>query len=296
MGFSTILISNKIGKVEMAKSEKIHNYQSDQYFSDDNPVKVIFYRQGENGATYHNHDFYEIAIVLSGSGYHKTLHNKIPFSKGSIFFMDIGEPHGYQIDEEFDIINCLFHPDYLEKIGISGEALFPKAGYEAGVHLDPESEEFETIVSELKKIDEEQQSDNSFKVEVISHMFATVVLRIQREFAKLTVNEKFSEQARIVKEYINENLSDEIKIDQIAQAASLAPSYLSRHFKEITGYNLTELINECRIQKACLLLQESGADVETLWQDIGYKSKVYFYRSFKKVTGTTPVKYKKQYS
>ena len=58
----------------------------------------------------------------------------------------------------------------------------------------------------------------------------------------------------------------------------MSKSYLSRVFKECTGYTVNEYINVNRIQQARKLLAETPLPVSDIASSLGYESVTYFER------------------
>ena len=55
-----------------------------------------------------------------------------------------------------------------------------------------------------------------------------------------------------VMEYVNDNLADEIYLDTLAEKLNISSGYLSTYFKEKTGINMMDYINEARVRKAAV--------------------------------------------
>lgn len=92
-------------------------------------------------------------------------------------------------------------------------------------------------------------------------------------------------------EYITDNIaSNQLCLMTIAAHFDLSPSYLSRYFKSRTNINLTEFINEKRIELSKQYLAEGYSVLETA-RMVGYENDITFRRIFKKMTGITPGKY-----
>ena len=59
--------------------------------------------------------------------------------------------------------------------------------------------------------------------------------------------------------------------------------------------NFTDYINEYRIEEAKQLIQDNSLyTIEAIGNQSGFNSKSAFYKAFKKITNTTPAKFKKQ--
>lgn len=111
--------------------------------------------------------------------------------------------------------------------------------------------------------------------------------------------------AEYVLELDNEKLA-RIRIKDICKTFRLNASFLSRKFKHERKTVLCEFIQQVKIQRAILLLQQDQVrqkilcdqklkklSINLLAAHLGYSSTEYFIRCFKKRTGVSPHKYRK---
>lgn len=91
--------------------------------------------------------------------------------------------------------------------------------------------------------------------------------------------------------YKNPNL----KLPDVAKRLNILPHRLSQLINENLGKSFSLFINEYRVQEAQqqLLIKEEYT-LEAIGYECGFNSKSSFYATFKKLTGTTPAKYKNQ--
>lgn len=94
-------------------------------------------------------------------------------------------------------------------------------------------------------------------------------------------------------DYILLNLGNPLTQSRIAEEIHVNPSYLSRKFKEEMGINLTEFINQKRIEEAKLYLQRGNITVTDVAFLVGFNDLNYFIKVFKKLTSFTPTQYVK---
>ncbi|UPK41392.1 response regulator transcription factor [Paenibacillus pabuli] len=92
--------------------------------------------------------------------------------------------------------------------------------------------------------------------------------------------------------YINNNLEKDLSLVRLAELNHFNPSYLSRFFKQETGINLSEFIDNCRIRRAKELLGNTELMVREVALEVGYEAAHSFTRLFKKLTGMTPQEYR----
>ena len=95
------------------------------------------------------------------------------------------------------------------------------------------------------------------------------------------------------KKFIHNNYNKDITLDSTASSVHLNPSYFSRMFKQEIGINFIDYVSEYRIKKAKELLRDGIYKVKEISKMIGFNDEKYFYKVFKKLTGSTPSKFKK---
>lgn len=98
----------------------------------------------------------------------------------------------------------------------------------------------------------------------------------------------------LIAEYIDKHLAEEIYLDVLAEKFKMSGGYLSSYFKSKTGMNIIEYINETRIKKAAVLLDDEELRIREAAELVGYKNITSFNRMFKKYMGLTPSEYRKR--
>lgn len=93
--------------------------------------------------------------------------------------------------------------------------------------------------------------------------------------------------------YLSSNYSREISLDEISSYVNLSPSYFSTLFKQITGKTYKDYLNKVRIEESKLLLLNSNLSIIDIALATGFEDPGYFSKVFKKYTGLSPSKFKK---
>lgn len=96
------------------------------------------------------------------------------------------------------------------------------------------------------------------------------------------------------KRFIEANFKNSIKLADVAAAVNLSPIYFHNVFTAASGVTPHEYIIDCRITEAKKQLWNSATGLDFIAQDCGFGSTQYFSRIFKKCTGTTPGKYRRE--
>lgn len=95
-----------------------------------------------------------------------------------------------------------------------------------------------------------------------------------------------------INRYIYENLDKDLSLARLADLVYFNPSYLSRYYKQMTGKNLIEHLNEVRLNKAKVLLADKQIKVNDIARKLGFNSPSYFTAFFKKLANITPQEYR----
>ena len=94
-------------------------------------------------------------------------------------------------------------------------------------------------------------------------------------------------------EYIHSNYRKNISSSDAAKRFGFSTGYFSRFFSKKTGQNFTDALNIYRIEKAKeMLSHESNFKIDYIASATGFNSKMYFLKTFKKITGITPTEYR----
>lgn len=96
-----------------------------------------------------------------------------------------------------------------------------------------------------------------------------------------------------IREYIEQNISTELRVEEIAARVHISPNYLSQIFRQETGQTLRDYIAAERIRRAkdYLLMGKSLRETAQL---TGFSSDSYFVQKFRAAVNMTPKQFQKQ--
>ncbi|OCT10641.1 hypothetical protein A8709_22630 [Paenibacillus pectinilyticus] len=92
--------------------------------------------------------------------------------------------------------------------------------------------------------------------------------------------------------YLNAHYAETVRLEELAERFEISPAYLSRMFKEITGFSLVEYVSLVRVQEAQRLLATTKLKVIVIAEQVGFGSLVQFGRVFRQMTKMTPLRYR----
>ena len=111
--------------------------------------------------------------------------------------------------------------------------------------------------------------------------------------ARLKDKSTFKPITASILQYIQSNYYDNnFSLEKTSEKFKITPPYLSKLLKSETGTSFVDVLTNIRIQKAITMMDTSSLKIYEIAELVGYNNQYYFSRSFKKVTGLSPVQYK----
>ena len=97
--------------------------------------------------------------------------------------------------------------------------------------------------------------------------------------------------SRIV-DYIRSRLGQDIRLTELADVAGLSPHYFLQVFKNTFGTTPHRYLLQQRIEAAMQRLSRNGGSISEIGLELGFSDQSHFTRTFRRLTGTTPRRFK----
>ena len=165
------------------------------------------------------------------------------------------------------------------------------------------------VNSQAESLDEEE----SMSADLEEAYMATSVVEKQRYQAMVTLLAAFSLQLNklanqisteqesagedmieLALDYIDEHLSDPIRLDDVADALGISPFHFCRKFKAATGMTMTSYLSKERVNHANYALLNTSHRITDIAFDAGFQSLSQFNRSFARIVGLSPTLYRRE--
>lgn len=159
-------------------------------------------------------------------------------------------------------------------------------------HLDKDQiKEFEVCVDTIIK----SLNEKSFGYDIRVKACLSLLLLLANAATQSEVTDLGDISPDIIKDainYVNDNLTNDISIQTVADSLNISRSRLSHLFKDYTGTSLWNYIIARRIQYARTLLKQ-GESITTACYECGFKDYSHFVKVFSKINGVSPGRYAK---
>jgi len=247
----------------------------------------------------HTHDFYELAIVISGTANHVVGEYTYPIKRGDIFVIKGDVAHGYTQVNNLELIEIMYFPNLFMAADMRLSGL---PGFRSMFILEPEmrvhnhypftltlkDNDFDYVIAISDFIIQEfNKKTQNYEIVVKLSVFAL--------FAYLSVKcADSSEESHVTQilsnaiSYMQENLAQQVKISDIASNLFISSRHLCRLFKQYFDSTPGDYLMNMRLKHALTLLSKSNMKVADVAILCGFTDSSYFARTFKKAYGITP--------
>lgn len=251
----------------------------------------------------HSHQFVELVYILRGKCVQIIDGVEYPVIRGNLLLINEGQRHSMLCQPGTEYINILMKPQIIsQSMGHSGNAfsllvLKDFSDFKHTVNRDnccirfsgSERDQLELLLQWLLQEQQENRSGSALMLRsglnmLLIQMFRKMALPMHRTDAGIN-------DALLA--YLRECCAQRLTLEKTAESCGYEPSYFSRLFKRYTGKTFTGYLTDCRMDKACRLLENTQKSVDTVISECGFSDRTKFFRMFAARTGMTPLAYRK---
>ncbi|MBO4505417.1 MAG: helix-turn-helix transcriptional regulator [Lachnospiraceae bacterium] len=226
-------------------------------------------------------------ITLVGSNVvHTTYSSPGTASKWTYIFVDLEE-----LLAPYFPLNLFLDPVTLNSISRSYYSILP--GYE--------HPELRMLLNEVVKEMQEKKENYQYSVRGLFVSFLVHLTELYKSIEAPSSKEPSPARDKQLViapalDYIHNNYMQDFTIDDLAHVCEMSPTHFRRMFQSIMGTNPLDYLNNYRITKASMLLRSTEIPVLEISEEVGFRSVSSFNRHFADITGTSPLKWRKQMS
>lgn len=230
--------------------------------------------------------FPQIICTIRGKGCLRFDGNEYILTENSCFFLPAKYPH------EYFTVGDLWETHWVTFDGYAVSQILNSLGFSTAMvktlgDLSKLNRIFEKMIVALK-------SDRLFGEFTCSHLIYQYIIEFYREFFGILSYDSGDKSSVLmpILNYIDENLSENITLDDLCDIARITPQHLCRIFKKAFNLRPIEYISKKRVQKAKELLITTNRSIADISEQVGYHDSCYFGVVFKKYESVTPGQYR----
>ena len=249
------------------------------------------------------HDYYELYVCLSGKAKVKSGDKEFDLFEKDFLITPPGMHHTHNPDKTFlSSVSICFSAKGLDdtlicnKVGQLNDEKMNVLNILINEYINNYEFQPDSDIPYVKKVDykNEYAYPQMFKCGL-----EMILIQITRYFQDQTerteVNIQREYKKNKVVEYIKEHYKEKVVLEDIAKEFNYSVGHLCRKFKVEIGDSVVNYIIKYRISMAMrLLFERQDLSIEEIALDVGFNDVQFFDKTFKKLTGMTPGKYRKE--
>lgn len=250
----------------------------------------------------HRHVFFELVYVVGGSAEHHMENEITPLSPGDYFIIDPGSAHCYQNTCGFEIINCLFLPEYIDRALAdcpSLSALLSNRILQFGVPVDVRAADrtFHDTDGSVRRLifamEQEYAAKPTGYMELLRCYLTQALVCALRAAEAAEQAKSVHAATKAVTEYLHVHYAQPLALEKLSGMVGYTPQYLSGLFHRDTGMSIQEFLQRLRIEEACRLLAQKKWKMSRIALFVGYSDAKHFSRIFRRYKDISPREYQK---
>ena len=263
-------------------------------------------RSHKFGFHWHYHPEFEITYVVNGNGTRLVGDSSHDFENHDLIFVGSNLPHTWISHDDFgiegkemEVIVLQFSGQIIEnrareivELGNIGKLLEA-----SGRGLNFPKEVREEAGGILKQMPEQTGLKRyNLLLEILDLLGSSTFSPLSSEYYAPNYSQTNETRIGKVFEHIHDHYHQPLSIGVLADVASMNEAAFCRFFKKTTGKSAINYINDLRIGKACNLLNDADLSIGDVAFQSGFNNLTHFNRTFLKMKGTTPSRFRKAYT
>lgn len=243
----------------------------------------------------HFHPFTEFYFILDGSGKFSIEDKMIDVKKDDFMIINSNVGHSiYSSENDENLIYISFGVDsiFVKSVDKNDSLEEDKYYYNS---IDDMKEYF---FNSFNDIHNEFNSKKAYSKSMANAKASEFVITLLREFSdefKITNDIKINKQIDYIKNFIDNNYSEDIKLENLSKMAYMNKFHLISEFKQAYRVTPIEYLILKRIEVTKNLLISTNHSMEEISSIVGFNSQSYFNQVFKKKVGITPSQFRKNH-
>ncbi|HXU09342.1 MAG TPA: AraC family transcriptional regulator [Blastocatellia bacterium] len=238
----------------------------------------------------HSHSVFVVSALLAGHMTAAIGKDQFELSAGDVALTGVGQDHsaaGSEVEFVSIGVSAVLVNELVSEIGLVRTA---DIVFRASVVTD------EAITRLAREIANEISGEQLGRSAMLEVQVRQLVIHLLRNHLTVRKSDQIElsraglvdRRLRRAIEFMHDNFSRELALEEIAEAAYLSEYHFARLFKQITGVTPHTYLANVRLERARKLLAETALPISEIASAVGYQSQSHFTKMFKAVTGVTP--------
>ncbi len=239
----------------------------------------------------HQHDFFEIEIVLSGKGEHFLNGHIYPIGRGSAYFLNLNDFHELYVEEPIEVLTIMFSDHWVNET-----SLYRYLSSEADLQTMLDEESLQSLLSVADLVRYEYESTDPLRDIALRNQTEYLLIRMLRNFnMNLThiVDSAESAVSQVIL-YLCAHFRENPTLSSVADMVGHNPNYFSELFHKTTGQSYVQYLCALKLNHARKLLTSTETGITDIAGASGFNSYSSFSHAFRETYGCSAYEFRKR--
>lgn len=235
----------------------------------------------------HWHNYFEIEVIVGGTGTYVFNGKAYPVSRGEAFLLTPVDFHEIKASSPIELINISFDEVWLSE---NIRTVLYTRDF-ASVHWF-EGEAYDRLLMAVELLRHECETDAPRINQLLDYLLSRFVGRSKKE-SEETASQSHVNGIKKAIAYIELHFREKVSLQRLSAISGYNPTYFSELFRKVTGETYVERLTSLRVNYAKALLK-SGLSVSETCFESGFGSLSNFLAVFKAKCGMPPSEYRRK--
>ena len=255
---------------------------------------------------WHEHDFYEVAVIESGSGRHVSDQGSEPIGRGTVIFIPPGVGHAYVACQDVRVYNFFFRSelDEIELVWAFRDShlrtLFNPSGFprskadRSTVIVKVDEPSMTKLLATLESTRTAPPAERTRARELAHLLIVLDLLATAYRASHVILGPEADAPASVTAalDILEQDLAYPWTLDELSARLFVGPFHLTRLFGRFIGVPPMQYLSRRRLERAAALLSETDLPVASIGTTVGMSDPAHFSRRFRASFGLSPRAYR----
>ncbi|HBG40284.1 MAG TPA: AraC family transcriptional regulator [Porphyromonadaceae bacterium] len=262
------------------------------------PYSVSFQTLDECPMEEHQHRFFELVYILSGTGKQFVNQYQFDYRQGHLFLITPQDRHSFEVSTTTQFFFLRFNNIYLKSNALHTENIhrlefiLQNASHKPGCILKNQTDK-NLVHPIVEAIIRETVNRDLYEREITQQLVNTLIILVARNIAKYMpekINENSDNKIVDILNYIQCNIyePEKIRTDALSAHFGISADYFGKYFKRHCNETLQSYLNNYKATLIEYRLKHSDKRITEIASELGFTDESHLNKFFKRQKGISP--------
>jgi len=242
-------------------------------------------------------DFYLVSLTQTGKTKINVNTYNAALDRRLLWFVVPGQVISWVRDPNFKGYHLLFKEEFVKRTISNLQSEFPYLRFTENSMFDTTEEEQRWLELDMERMLSVFENPHPYQEKMLEGMLVSMLYNCKAIYERFKTTENQMSRGQILTQQFQQLVSklyiDSKNVGDYAERLNVTPNYLTTAVKQNTGKTAKEIIHNRIYLESKNMLAFSSLGISEIAYQLNFQEPTHFTRFFKKLSGTTPHKFRK---